>query len=168
MKIPLVSTLFSTHISKLTIENMAKSKDLPYMSIWEKIKDFFLSSHKAEALGHLHSICHLPYDATNKNNSNDVIKIAEGHFEELKKLMPADYECSFMKEPKGVFTELTLTDPNGSLILRVVFNTVTGRYTVTGPDNIVTPFSQQEFWDRGEDTQLLRKIANVKPPQSYA
>lgn len=77
----------SSEISNSTIDTIQRADSPPHLSLWEKIKDFFFSTHQEEALQLLFDLYH-PKKETARED-------VEATWERLKKLASPGYETCF-------------------------------------------------------------------------
>ena len=85
-------------ISNRRIYRIAWSDTPPEMSSWEKMKEFFCSTHQAEALECIWTICHPPAGTTRE----DVVS----RFELLRTLAYADGRKAFIPASTGKITSV--------------------------------------------------------------
>lgn len=89
------------------------------MSLWERIKEFFFSTHQAEAQNCLFLLCHPPAETT----PSDV----DALFKRLKELAYPGYADNIHSYRHGG-KHFCIMDKNGDELLSVIF---TDDYTVT-------------------------------------
>ncbi|WP_145541991.1 hypothetical protein [Yersinia alsatica] len=87
MPFPVGSGFLTAEISDLQINNMWSEDVLPHLSLWEKIKDFFFSTHQEEALQLLFDLYH-PSPNTTPQRVKEI-------WEQLKQLASPGYENCF-------------------------------------------------------------------------
>lgn len=106
-------------ITNLRINCIAQSATPPEMSLWEKIKEFFCSTHQTEAQECIWTICHPSVGTTRE----DVVS----RFEQLRMLVYAGYEESI----HSVYGEshFCILDADNQEILSVTLDDA-GNYTV--------------------------------------
>ncbi|EDD0972435.1 type III secretion system effector E3 ubiquitin transferase SspH2 [Salmonella enterica subsp. enterica] len=107
-------------ITNLRINCIAQSATPPEMSLWEKIKEFFCSTHQTEALECIWTICHPSVGTTRE----DVVS----RFEQLRMLAYAGYEESIHSGRHGE-SHFCLLDADNQEILSVTLDDA-GNYTV--------------------------------------
>ncbi|EBP7247681.1 SPI-2 type III secretion system effector E3 ubiquitin transferase SspH2 [Salmonella enterica subsp. enterica] len=107
-------------ISNRRIYRIAWSDTPPEMSSWEKMKEFFCSTHQTEALECIWTICHPPAGTTRE----DVIN----RFELLRTLAYAGWEESIHSGPHGE-NYFCILDEDSQEILSVTLDDA-GNYTV--------------------------------------
>ncbi|EAB7892389.1 E3 ubiquitin--protein ligase [Salmonella enterica subsp. enterica serovar Newport] len=107
-------------ITNLRINCIAQSATPPEMSLWEKIKEFFCSTHQAEALECIWTICHPSVGTTRE----DVVS----RFEQLRMLVYAGYEESIHSGRHGE-SHFCILDADSQEILSVTLDDA-GNYTV--------------------------------------
>ncbi|ECI7592399.1 type III secretion system effector E3 ubiquitin transferase SspH2 [Salmonella enterica subsp. enterica] len=107
-------------ITNLRINCIAQSATPPEMSLWEKIKEFFCSTHQTEALECIWTICHPSVGTTRE----DVVS----RFEQLRMLAYAGYEESIHSGRHGE-SHFCILDADNQEILSVTLDDV-GNYTV--------------------------------------
>ncbi|EAX9488913.1 type III secretion system effector E3 ubiquitin transferase SspH2 [Salmonella enterica subsp. enterica serovar Isangi] len=107
-------------ITNLRINCIAQSATPPEMSLWEKIKDFFCSTHQTEALECIWTICHPSVGTTRE----DVVS----RFEQLRMLAYAGYEESIHSGRHGE-SHFCILDADNQEILSVTLDDA-GNYTV--------------------------------------
>ncbi|EAY3456071.1 SPI-2 type III secretion system effector E3 ubiquitin transferase SspH2 [Salmonella enterica] len=107
-------------ISNRRIYRIAWSDTPPEMSSWEKMKEFFCSTHQTEALECIWTICHPPAGTTRE----DVIN----RFELLRTLAYAGWEESIHSGQHGE-NYFCILDEDSQEILSVTFDDA-GNYTV--------------------------------------
>ncbi|ECC6542610.1 E3 ubiquitin--protein ligase [Salmonella enterica] len=107
-------------ISNLRINRIAQSASPPEMSLWEKIKEFFCSTHQTEALECIWMICHPPAGTTRE----DVVR----RFERLRMLAYAGCEESIQSGRHGE-GQFCILDADSQEILSVTLDDY-GNYTV--------------------------------------
>lgn len=86
-------------ITNLRINCIAQSATPPEMSLWEKIKEFFCSTHQTEAQECIWTICHPSVGTTRE----DVVS----RFEQLRMLVYAGYEESIHPAATGKATSVS-------------------------------------------------------------
>ncbi|MCT6975903.1 type III secretion system effector SspH3 [Salmonella enterica subsp. enterica serovar Yoruba] len=99
---------------------IAQSATPPEMSLWEKIKEFFCSTHQTEALECIWTICHPSVGTTRE----DVVS----RFEQLRMLAYAGYEESIHSGRHGE-SHFCILDADNQEILSVTLDDA-GNYTV--------------------------------------
>lgn len=77
------SGYFTGCINKAKVTEILSSNTLPVMSLWEKVKEFFCSTHEAEVRECLYHLCHPPAKTTSIS--------VQALFERLKKLAHPEY-----------------------------------------------------------------------------
>ncbi|EOX8556817.1 TPA_asm: E3 ubiquitin--protein ligase [Salmonella enterica] len=107
-------------ISNLRINRIAQSATPPEMSLWEKIKEFFCSTHQTEALECIWMICHPPVGTTRE----DVVS----RFEQLRMLAYTGCEESIQSSRYGE-SNFCILDADSREILSVTLDDY-GNYTV--------------------------------------
>ncbi|EGM6509443.1 E3 ubiquitin--protein ligase [Salmonella enterica] len=107
-------------ISNLRIKRIAQSATPPEMSLWEKIKEFFCSTHQTEALECIWMICHPPVGTTRE----DVVS----RFEQLRMLAYTGCEESIQSSRYGE-SNFCILDADSREILSVTLDDY-GNYTV--------------------------------------
>ncbi|EFT3197396.1 E3 ubiquitin--protein ligase [Salmonella enterica] len=107
-------------ITNLRINCIAQSATPPEMSLWEKIKEFFCSTHQTEALECIWTICHPSVGTTRE----DVVS----RFEQLRVLAYAGYEESIHSGRHGE-SHFCILDADSQEILSVTLDDA-GNYTV--------------------------------------
>ncbi|EIV1574885.1 type III secretion system effector E3 ubiquitin transferase SspH2 [Salmonella enterica] len=107
-------------ITNLRINCIAQSATPPEMSLWEKIKEFFCSTHQTEALECIWTICHPSVGTTRE----DVVS----RFEQLRMLTYAGYEESIHSGRHGE-SHFCILDADNQEILSVTLDDA-GNYTV--------------------------------------
>ncbi|EAZ7776447.1 type III secretion system effector E3 ubiquitin transferase SspH2 [Salmonella enterica] len=107
-------------ISNRRIYRIAWSDTPPEMSSWEKMKEFFCSTHQTEALECIWTICHPPAGTTRE----DVVR----RFERLRMLAYAGYEESIHSGRHGE-SHFCILDADNQEILSVTLDDA-GNYTV--------------------------------------
>lgn len=112
------SGYFPAYISNDKFTAILDSDTPPEMSLWEKIKEFFFSTHQAEAQDCLYRLCHPSAGTT----PNDVGAL----FERLKELAHPGYADN-IKNQLG-WNYFCIMDNNGNELLSVMF---ADDYTVT-------------------------------------
>ncbi|EAR7073222.1 hypothetical protein R302_02630 [Salmonella enterica] len=106
------SNCFPACISKQKFTDILNSDTLPKMSLWDKLKEFFFSTHQAEALNYLYRICH-PSPGT---TPDDVRRL----FERLKELAHPGYADNIQCYRYGG-KSFCIMDNNGDELLSVCF-----------------------------------------------
>ncbi|ECG2147733.1 type III secretion system effector E3 ubiquitin transferase SspH2 [Salmonella enterica subsp. enterica serovar Tennessee] len=107
-------------ITNLRINCIAQSATPPEMSLWEKIKEFFCSTHQTEAQECIWTICHPSVGTTRE----DVVS----RFEQLRILVYAGYEESIHSGRHGE-SHFCILDADNQEILSVTLDDA-GNYTV--------------------------------------
>ncbi|ENE6636624.1 type III secretion system effector E3 ubiquitin transferase SspH2 [Salmonella enterica] len=107
-------------ITNLRINCIAQSATPPEMSLWEKIKEFFCSTHQTEALECIWTICHPSVGTTRE----DVVS----RFEQLRMLAYAGYEESIHSGRHGE-SHFCILDADNQEILSVTLDDA-GNYIV--------------------------------------
>ncbi|ELM5046790.1 type III secretion system effector E3 ubiquitin transferase SspH2 [Salmonella enterica] len=107
-------------ITNLRINCIAQSATPPEMSLWEKIKEFFCSTHQTEALECIWTICHPSVGTTRE----DVVS----RFEQLRMLAYAGYEESIHSGRHGE-SHFCILDADSQEILSVTLDDA-GNYIV--------------------------------------
>ncbi|HAK4778313.1 TPA: E3 ubiquitin--protein ligase [Salmonella enterica] len=107
-------------ISKLRINRIAQSATPPEMSLWEKMKEFFCSTHQTEALECIWMICHPPAGTTRE--------AVVSRFEQLRTLAYAGCEESIQSGRHGE-GQFCILDADSQEILSVTLDDY-GNYTV--------------------------------------
>ncbi|EAT2252678.1 hypothetical protein FH326_03205 [Salmonella enterica] len=107
-------------ITNLRINCIAQSATPPEMSLWEKIKEFFCSTHQTEAQECIWTICHPSVGTTRE----DVVS----RFEQLRMLVYAGYEESIHSGRHGE-SHFCILDADNQDILSVTLDDA-GNYTV--------------------------------------
>ncbi|EBF0275620.1 E3 ubiquitin--protein ligase [Salmonella enterica] len=107
-------------ITNLRINCIAQSATPPEMSLWEKIKEFFCSTHQTESLECIWTICHPSVGTTRE----DVVS----RFEQLRMLAYAGYEESIHSGRHGE-SHFCILDADSQEILSVTLDDA-GNYTV--------------------------------------
>ncbi|EIR2618509.1 E3 ubiquitin--protein ligase [Salmonella enterica subsp. enterica serovar Miami] len=114
------SGCFPATITNLRINCIAQSATPPEMSLWEKIKEFFCSTHQTEAQECIWTICHPSVGTTRE----DVVS----RFEQLRMLAYAGYEESIHSGRHGE-SHFCILDADSQEILSVTLDDA-GNYTV--------------------------------------
>ncbi|ELM2896638.1 leucine-rich repeat domain-containing protein [Salmonella enterica] len=107
-------------ISNLRINRIAQSASPPEMSSWEKMKEFFCSTHQAEALECIWMICHPPAGTTRE--------AVVSRFEQLRTLAYVGCEESIQSGRHGE-GQFCILDADSQEILSVTLDDY-GNYTV--------------------------------------
>lgn len=107
-------------ITNLRINCIAQSATPPEMSLWEKIKEFFCSTHQTEAQECIWTICHPSVGTTRE----DVVS----RFEQLRMLTYAGYEESIHSGRHGE-SHFCILDADNQEILSVTLDDA-GNHTV--------------------------------------
>ncbi len=107
-------------ITNLRINCIAQSATPPEMSLWEKIKEFFCSTHQTEAQECIWTICHPSVGTTRE----DVVS----RFEQLRMLAYAGYEESIHSGRHGE-SHFCILDAGNQEILSVTLDDA-GNYSV--------------------------------------
>ncbi|EAR2771352.1 E3 ubiquitin--protein ligase [Salmonella enterica] len=107
-------------ITNLRINCIAQSATPPEMSLWEKIKEFFCSTHQTEAQECIWTICHPSVGTTRE----DVVS----RFEQLRMLAYAGYEESIHSGRHGE-SHFCILDADNQEILSVTLDDA-GNYSV--------------------------------------
>ncbi|EEJ1436191.1 E3 ubiquitin--protein ligase [Salmonella enterica subsp. houtenae] len=107
-------------ISNLRINRIAQSATPPEMSLWEKMKEFFCSTHQTEALECIWMICHPPAGTTRE--------AVVSRFEQLRTLAYAGCEESIQSGRHGE-GQFCILDADSQEILSVTLDDY-GNYTV--------------------------------------
>ncbi|ECV7388862.1 E3 ubiquitin--protein ligase [Salmonella enterica subsp. enterica serovar Tennessee] len=107
-------------MTNLRINCIAQSATPPEMSLWEKIKEFFCSTHQTEAQECIWTICHPSVGTTRE----DVVS----RFEQLRMLVYAGYEESIHSGRHGE-SHFCILDADNQEILSVTLDDA-GNYTV--------------------------------------
>ncbi|EKO3268193.1 E3 ubiquitin--protein ligase [Salmonella enterica subsp. enterica serovar Senftenberg] len=107
-------------ITNLRINCIAQSATPPEMSLWEKIKEFFCSTHQTEAQECIWTICHPSVGTTRE----DVVS----RFEQLRMLAYAGYEESIHSGRRGE-SHFCILDADNQEILSVTLDDA-GNYSV--------------------------------------
>ncbi|EDV5721860.1 E3 ubiquitin--protein ligase [Salmonella enterica subsp. enterica serovar Mbandaka] len=107
-------------ITNLRINCIAQSATPPEMSLWEKIKEFFCSTHQTEAQECIWTICHPSVGTTRE----DVVS----RFEQLRMLVYAGYEESIHSGRHGE-SHFCILDADNQEILSVTLDDA-GNYIV--------------------------------------
>ncbi|EBO4456816.1 E3 ubiquitin--protein ligase [Salmonella enterica] len=107
-------------ISNLRINRIAQSASPPEMSLWEKMKEFFCSTHQTEALECIWMICHPPAGTTRE--------AVVSRFEQLRMLAYAGCEESIQSGRHGE-GQFCILDADSQEILSVTLDDY-GNYTV--------------------------------------
>lgn len=107
-------------ISNRRIYRIAWSDTPPEMSSWEKMKEFFCSTHQTEALECIWAICHPPAGTTREDMIN--------RFELLRTLAYAGWEESIHSGQHGE-NYFCIRDEDSQEILSVTLDDA-GNYTV--------------------------------------
>ncbi len=107
-------------ISNLRINRIAQSASPPEMSLWEKMKEFFCSTHQTEALECIWMICHPPAGTTRE--------AVVSRFEQLRTLAYAGCEESIQSGRHGE-GQFCILDADSQEILSVTLDDY-GNYTV--------------------------------------
>ncbi|EDT6888572.1 E3 ubiquitin--protein ligase [Salmonella enterica subsp. enterica] len=107
-------------ISNLRINRIAQSASPPEMSLWEKIKEFFCSTHQTEALECIWMICHPPAGTTRE--------AVVSRFEQLRTLAYVGCEESIQSGRHGE-GQFCILDADSQEILSVTLDDY-GNYTV--------------------------------------
>ncbi|WP_334473214.1 hypothetical protein [Arsenophonus sp. PmNCSU2021_1] len=125
MSISIGSGYFHTYISNEKINDILEKNTPPHMSLWEKIKDFFCSTHQAEAQECIYKLCHPPIGTT----PDDV----ENIFKRLSELAHPKWEGNFLNRVKYFEdNSFYIKDKNGDEILSIIidydYKVTTGTY----------------------------------------
>ncbi|EIJ7909774.1 E3 ubiquitin--protein ligase [Salmonella enterica] len=107
-------------ITNLRINCIAQSATPPEMSLWEKIKEFFCSTHQTEAQECIWTICHPSVGTTREDVAS--------RFEQLRMLVYAGYEESIHSGRHGE-SHFCILDADNQEILSVTLDDA-GNYTV--------------------------------------
>ncbi|EOG4641536.1 E3 ubiquitin--protein ligase [Salmonella enterica subsp. enterica serovar Cerro] len=107
-------------ITNLRINCIAQSATPPEMSLWEKIKEFFCSTHQTEALECIWTICHPSVGTTREDGVS--------RFEQLRMLAYAGYEESIHSGRHGE-SHFCILDADNQEILSATLDDA-GNYTV--------------------------------------
>ncbi len=143
-------------ISSETINNMLSSGELPHMTIWEHIKDFFFGTGQKEALNCLYKLCNPTPDLTDQD-----IKLC---FFRLKELASPGYQQRFIHDfseesSTGSSGSLYLKDENGEVFLYIDMNEGPCNYSILGKtfifDTSLMPHSQQECETSTPDLSII-------------
>ena len=108
-------------ISNSPINQIARSDTPPEISVWEKIKAFFCSTNKPEALELIRQICHPPAGTTRED--------VAGRFEQLRTLAYGGFEDNIQSGRHGE-NHFCILDENSREMLSVTLDDA-GKYTVT-------------------------------------
>ena len=111
---------FPATISDSRINHIARSDTPSEMSVWEKIKEFFCTTHKSEALECIRTICHPPTGTTRE----DVVN----RFEQLRRLAYSGFAENIQSGRHGD-NHFSILDENSREILSVTLDDA-GKYTV--------------------------------------
>lgn len=117
---PVGSGCLPATISESRISRIARSDAPPRMSVWEKIKEFFCSTHKSEALECIRTICHPPAGTTRE----DVVY----RFEQLRAFAYSGFGENIQSGRYGE-NHFCILDASSREILSVTLDD-TGTYTV--------------------------------------
>ncbi|BFT84018.1 NEL-type E3 ubiquitin ligase domain-containing protein [Enterobacter ludwigii] len=107
-------------ISNSRINQIARTDTSPDVSVWEKIKAFFCSTNKPEALELIRQICHPPAGTT--------LEQVAGRFEQLRTLAYAGFEENVQSGRHGE-NHFCVLDENSREMLSVTLDDA-GKYTV--------------------------------------
>lgn len=107
-------------ISNSRINQIARSDTPPEMSVWGKIKAFFCSTNKPEALELIRQICHPPAGTTRED--------VTGRFEQLRTLAYGGFEENVQSGRHGE-NHFCILDENSREMLSVTLDDA-GKYTV--------------------------------------
>lgn len=107
-------------ISNSCINQIARTDTSPYVSVWEKIKAFFCSKNKPEALELIRQICHPPAGTTREQ--------VAGRFEQLRTLAYAGFKENVQSGRHGE-NHFCVLDENSREMLSVTLDDA-GKYTV--------------------------------------
>ncbi|GEM_PF-6622333 len=141
------SGYFSASISHNRIKTIADSDTPPEMSLWEKIKAFFCSTNKQEALDLIRLICHPP-DNTNREKMI-------GRFERLRALAYDGFADNVQTGRNGG-NYACILDENRQEMLSVTFDD-TGNYAVKYPGHSTHHFIPR--WIMVHDEYTIRESA---------
>ncbi|MFP1919805.1 hypothetical protein [Lonsdalea quercina] len=115
---------FPAYISSEKINNILESETPPEMSLWEKIKDFFCSTHQGEAQECIYQLCHPPAQTTPEQ--------VKAVFERLQQLTYPGFEHQFKacvnSQHHCGASYFTIEDQNATEVLSVM---LFDDYTVT-------------------------------------
>ncbi|HGY2264806.1 hypothetical protein [Morganella morganii] len=121
MSLQIGNRFFSAEISNSQINAIARFDTPPEVSLWEKIKAFFCSANKPEALTLIRQICHPPNGTT--------WETATKKFEQLKTLAHDGFKERIQVGRDGE-NHACILDENGDEMLSVTFDKDTGEYTM--------------------------------------
>ncbi|EMJ9773867.1 TPA: hypothetical protein ACWL6U_000460 [Morganella morganii] len=121
MPLKIGNRFFPAEISNSQINAIVRSDTSPEVSLWEKIKAFFCSANKPEALALIRQICHPPDGTT--------WEAVTEKFEQLKTLTYGGYKESVQVGRDGE-NHACILDENGDEMLSVTVDKDTGEYTV--------------------------------------
>ena len=121
MPLKIGNRFFPAEISNSQINAIVRSDTSPEVSLWEKIKAFFCSANKPEALALIRQICHPPDGTT--------WEAVTEKFEQLKTLTYGGYKESVQVGRDGE-NHACILDENGDEMLSVTVDKNTGKYTV--------------------------------------
>ncbi|ACR68523.1 hypothetical protein NT01EI_1332 [Edwardsiella ictaluri 93-146] len=146
--------MFPRTISNNRISRIASANTPPEMSIWEKIKAFFCSTHQSEALSCIREICHPPAGTTRE--------AIAGRFEQLRTLASPGYRENIRS---GLDREnrFCIRDKDGREILSVTIDADT--YTVVYPDGEITHDLSQPA-PQGAEGLLISSASATAGPQT--
>ncbi|EBC0458314.1 hypothetical protein CSO86_003914 [Salmonella enterica subsp. diarizonae] len=142
MGISVGHSYFTATISSETINKMFSSDELPHMTIWECIKDFFFDTGQREALNCLHKLCNPTPDL----KDTDITSC----FFRLKELASPGYQERFIHDfaEESSTGSLYLKDNYGDVFLYIEMSEGLCNYTILGKTFIFNtsqmPHSQQE------------------------
>ncbi|HCR1077198.1 TPA: E3 ubiquitin--protein ligase [Enterobacter cloacae] len=108
-------------ISNSRINQITRSDTPPEISVWEKIKAFFCSTNKPEALELIRQICHPP--------AGTIREDVTGRFEQLRTLAYGGFEENVQSGRHGE-NHFCILDENSREMLSVTLDDA-GKYTVT-------------------------------------
>ena len=108
-------------ISNSHINQIARSDTPPEISVWEKIKAFFCSTNKPEALELIRQICHPP--------GGTMRETVAGRFEQLRTLAYGGFEVNVQSGRHGE-NHFCILNENSREVLSVTLDDA-GKYTVT-------------------------------------
>jgi len=111
---------FPAAVSDSRIARIARSDTPPEMSTWEKVKEFFCSTNKPEALELIWQICHPPAGTTREE--------VAGRFERLRTLAYGGFEENVQSGRHGE-NHFCILDENSREMLSVTLDDA-GKYTV--------------------------------------
>jgi Sif protein len=130
-------------IDDATINNMQAQETPPHLSLWEKIKDFFFSTHQEKALKLLFELFH-PKDTTTIQNVRKTC-------EKFKKLVSPGFQHLFVIKNSNL-------DPDNYTITNTTISIIIDEYKYTINNGVNTLYHYDIFKELSEK----EKIAGIK------